>query len=159
MQLNIELQKTQKKIKDITNKFLLTEGIDKDIFESTLNDLKKQVAELEVKLVKAKTDTDSLQNVMKMLLPKLTKLSSVFNNFPLHRQHQFIDMLFPKGIWYDGVYRTPFINELYQHKALILKEKGLLLIEQPLVDFGKIPLSTLRGNGIELLEGWLQVVA
>lgn len=158
MQLNIEHQKTEKKIKDITQKFLLTEHIDKDIFEHTLNDLKSTLIDLEVKLVKAKTDTDTMHNIMKLLLPKLSKLSAVFKTFPLYRQHQLINTLFPQGIWYDSIYRTPYLFELYTHKALILKEKGLLVIEQPLVDLGEIPLSTLSGNPIELLEIWLKVL-
>lgn len=137
---------------------MLTEHIDKDIFEHTLNDLKTTLVDLEVKLVKAKTDTDTMHNIMKLLLPKLSKLSAVFKTFPLYRQHQLLNTLFPQGIWYDGIYRTPYLFELYSHKALILKEKGLLVIEQPLVDLGEIPLSTHNGNPIELLEIWLKVL-
>jgi hypothetical protein len=42
----------------------------------------------------------------------------------------------------DGMFRTPFINEIFYDNYLILNEKGLLFVEQPSVFLGQNPVSS-----------------
>ena len=154
IQLNLDKQKIENRIKNVNEKFLLTDGIDKAVFESTITELKLQQSQIDVSLIKAKTDTDTLVILMKNLLPKLNKISSVFYEFPLHRKQQLIKSLLPSPIWYKESYSTPYVNDLFKHKALILNEKKLLKIEQPPFEFDGFPLSTPIGSitQLELLE-------
>lgn len=36
-----------------------------------------------------------------------------------------------------GVYRTPFLHDLFRHNELVLKEKRLLFVEQPVRKIGE----------------------
>ena len=50
-------------------------------------------------------------------------------------------MVFDNKLSYPkGGYRTLYLNPLFQSKAALVKEKGLLFIEQPLDFLGKTPV-------------------
>ena len=71
----------------------------------------------------------------------------------LVRQHRFINMVFKQSLSYaDGIFRTPSLLEIFEDKALILKEKGLLKIEQPVINLGITPVRSETGSWFELLN-------
>ncbi|MBP7398201.1 MAG: hypothetical protein KA954_01350 [Chitinophagales bacterium] len=133
--------------------------MDEKIFNEVVTELRGKSADIDIQLIKAKTSTDTMLNMLSDVLPKLSKLSKAFMLFPLNRRHEFISVLFPFPLSYNKIYRTTSIHKLFADKALILKEKGLLEIEQPLEDLGKIPASTQDRNPIELLETFLAVLS
>lgn len=62
------------------------------------------------------------------------------------------NMLFPGVLYYtDGVYRTPIASEIISPKANLLKEKRLLEIQEPSLNFGGTPTRTRYGAIIELM--------
>jgi hypothetical protein len=47
--------------------------------------------------------------------------------------------VFKEGLTFrDGMFRTPYINPAFEHNVLSLKQKGLLVVEQPSKDFNSI---------------------
>ena len=46
----------------------------------------------------------------------------------------------------DDSYRTPYLHPLFAHNELILKEKGLLKIEQPIRKIRRIPACAPDGS-------------
>lgn len=158
MQLNLDKAKTEQRIKNVTEKYLTTENIDKSVFDKSINELKSTLYEIETSLIKAKTDTDTMLSIVEQLLPKLNNLGEIFIELPLFRKHQLINLIFPFPLWYDGFYRTPKLSSLYAHKELILREKGLLFFEQPSSIFGEVPISTLNDTFIEHLKDLLNVL-
>lgn len=61
---------------------------------------------------------------------QIENLKSIKSNFQTATTPQkavFIEKGFGKGLVYDGtMYRTPYLNPIFQHKALVLRRKGLL---------------------------------
>lgn len=152
MRLKMELSKVERKISDTQAKFLTSENIDTKVFDSVINDLKSQAADYEQRLIKARTSADAITRMINDLLPRLSRISQVFVDFPLYRRQEFISVMFPFPLSYDGVYRTPGINPFFEDKLLKIKEKGQPKIEPPLIITGQIPGSTQNGNYIEHLE-------
>lgn len=163
MRLKLALQKIQKKIEDTQTRYLLNPGIvEPYIYSKAMTELRADESRLQVDLKKSKTDTDTMLSMANDLLPKLSHLSDVFFNWPLFRQQLFIKVVFSDALsYFEGVYRTLFIHPMFADKALILKEKGLLLLEQPSAEFDKLRLSTPDGSCIEpmdMLEDLYQVL-
>lgn len=153
MRLKLDLSKVQKKIETTQERYLLNQDIDPAVYAKVLNELKAEESRYQVEISKANTDTESMLSMMNDLLPKLTNISEVFFGWPMHQQQLFINVGFSHSLYYiDGIYRTPFIHPLFAHKALILKEKRLLEIEQSLENYGKVPYGTPDGSCIEHLE-------
>lgn len=76
----------------------------------------------------------------------------LFLEMPLHKQQSLLNILFHIPLTYNGIYRTPKLYSLFAGKALILKEKGLLLIEQPFAVHDESTISTPDGTLIETVK-------
>lgn len=72
----------------------------------------------------------------------------------------FLQAVFGHSLWYeDGIYRTPWLHPLFAGKTLELKEKGLLIIQQP-SEFNEItPIGRGNGSWVEHLADLWRVVA
>ena len=67
--------------------------------------------------------------------------------------------MFDNKLAYDnGFYRTAYLAPIFSHKALILKEKGLLFVEQPLSKMGEIPICAPDGAAVEPLIKLLELI-
>ena len=65
-------------------------------------------------------------------LPLLTNLSGLYNTVQLNGKQLLLKKVFEGGLIYDGVIlRTPQLHSVLIHNCLKMKEKGLLLVEQP----------------------------
>lgn len=159
MRLKLALQKVQKKIEDTQTRYLLNPGIvEPYIYSKAMTELRSDESRLATDLSKTKTDTDTMVAMAKELLPKLSQLSEVFCNWPLFRQQLFIKVVFSDALsYFEGFYRTPFIHPMFADKALILKQKGLLIIGQPSAEFNKLRLGTPEGSCSEPLDSLEQL--
>ncbi|MCD6013090.1 MAG: site-specific recombinase, invertase Pin [Flavipsychrobacter sp.] len=76
-------------------------------------------------------------------LHKLTNMHYLFSEADIHNKKSFIELEFDSKLYYaDGFYRTPYLLPVFGLKALPLKEKGLLLVEQPsyfVADLQQVP--------------------
>lgn len=108
---------------------------------------------------KHKTDTDTIESVLELLIDKLNQLADIFHQLPLHKKHQFLNILFPNGLSYTEGYTTTGVNMLFKDKALILNKKGLLKLTSNPKEFKDTPVSTPDGSIIETLEAWMRVFA
>src|SRR5690606_3901591 len=89
----------------------------------------------------------------------LNSLPTLFNSADIHKKQAFIRLVFDSRLFYtDGIYRTPYILPIFADKALILKEKRLLEIQQPLENSGENPVSAPNTLSIEHLPQLLQWV-
>ena len=77
----------------------------------------------------------------------------------MNSKKSFINLVFDNQLSYKkGVYRTLFLNPLFHSKAALIKEKGLLFIEQPLDFLGKTPMCAPDGKVIEPVDGNIEEV-
>lgn len=159
MRAKLDLSKVQAKISSVQEKFLLT-PIDADVYSKVMTELKADETRLQKNIVHLNTAGKSLYAAMDLILPKLNNVRELFYTWPLHQQHLFVNMAFGYGLTYqDGVYRTPFLHPLFAHNELILKEKGLLLLQPNLKKGGVTPLSAGERSLIELLEEFAAIFA
>ncbi len=149
MRLTLEKEKLETRLKTVQQKYLLTESIDEKLFTQTANEIKGQIAELEMRISKEKTDTDTIESILELLVEKLNRLSEIFHQLPLHKKHAFLNILFPQGLSYTDTYTTPSVNMFFADKALILNKKGMLkLISTPL-EVQETPIGTGGENCIQ----------
>ena len=74
-------------------------------------------------------------------LTRLNDIANIYNSGDMNSKKSFINLVFDNQLSYKkGVYRTLFLNPLFQSKASLVKEKGLLFLEQPLDFLGKTPV-------------------
>ena len=80
------------------------------------------------------------------LLPGLLDMNILFDNANINQQHSILNEVFKQGLTFrDGAFRTPSVNPTFSHNILKMKEKGLLLVEQPLDLSDGLPLCGERG--------------
>ncbi len=142
-----ELKVVQGKIEATERKYLTQPDISQATYKHVSSELRSQEAILQGKYAAANTNIQVYFDRLNELLPKLANLKEAFEQMPLIKQQLFINMVFNRSLSYaNGIFRTPSLVELFEDKALILKEKGLLKIEQPLVKIGETPLCAPGGN-------------
>ncbi|HEX5552721.1 MAG TPA: hypothetical protein VFX43_05680 [Chitinophagaceae bacterium] len=65
----------------------------------------------------------------------------------INQQHALLNEVFKQGLTFrEDTFRTPAINPAFSHDLLRMKEKRLLLVEQPLSPHQEFPFGS--GNGI-----------
>jgi site-specific DNA recombinase len=161
MRTKLDLQKIQKKLESTQTKYLLEhENIDANIYAKVVTDLKQQESELHNKLNELTLDVETYYNTVNEVLPQLKNLRENFITWPLHQKQLFIITLFHRPVQYiDGSYRTTYIDPMFADKALILKEKGLLNVEQSSSKSDVSPLRAGERSLIESLLNWKDVFA
>ena len=82
---------------------------------------------------------DSVIKKYEATLPLLTDIHYIYHKADTPHKHFILNGVFEQGLQYDGsIFRTPSILEVFASKAATLKEKRLLIVEQPLEKIPKI---------------------
>lgn len=72
---------------------------------------------------------------------RLVNVKAASDEMDLPDKQKFINAVFKRNLYYsDGIFRTAQLSEVFEDKALILNEKGLLKIEQPSINLADFPL-------------------
>ncbi len=70
----------------------------------------------------------------------MLNMPKIFQDSSLGQKHAILRQVFKQGLTFrEEVFRTPFINPEFGCNLLILKEKGLLFLEQPFDSFEEEP--------------------
>ncbi len=130
------------KIATAEEKYLVQEDISKATFNKVMSGLRSQQIDLQKRLTELETDQTRYFDMLTELMPKMYDLRGTLEALDLYRYQQFIAMVFDNSLTHDGAtYRTAFLHPMFAHNHLVLKEKGLLIIEQPQYKIGKTPIS------------------
>jgi len=115
--------------------------------------LTKQIDDLKVPLASAWAKYS--ENIL-----LLGNIGGIYHKSSLNWKKSLIKIVFDNKLTYShGIYRTAFLHSIFEHKALIFKEKGLLFVEQPLSKMGEIPICAASGNAIEPIIKLLQLLS
>jgi site-specific DNA recombinase len=77
----------------------------------------------------------------------LTDIPQIYRKANVHQKHTIIRTVFKDGLMFnDGAYRTPYLIPALSHNQLILKEKGLLFVEESFANSGVTPVCSEDGN-------------
>jgi len=134
----VMLKSKQEEFMEIAGKIEKLEGkmINDEIEASTykvwFSKLNGQKAVVENEIISLKMDNKSKFDRLEEAIPLLTNLKHLYISTALEGQQMLLKKVFEVGIKYDGsIFRTPMINPALVDNYLRMKEKGLLLVEQP----------------------------
>lgn len=161
MRAKLNLQKINDKISATQERFLLQPDISEKVYNKVMSELKADEHRMLHQIAELSQNTRNYHSMASELLPKLSNLKNVFTEMPLERKTAFLQLVFGKFLYYkDGSFRTPYLHPLFSHNTLELKQRGLLLVEQPSSNLGNIPGSSPYGSWAEHLEDlWDLLVA
>lgn len=143
----------QAKINNTEEKFLSQDSISKSTFNKVMNNLRSQLSVMQHRMHELQSDNDLYFDRVKTLVPALHDIRGLVEKYDLATRQQFIRLVFDNYLSFDGeAYRTRKLISSFSHNAVILKEKGLLEIEQTLIGSDVTPISTEDGSSVELLR-------
>lgn len=127
-----DLAGLQVKLDNVEEKFI-NDHLDVAAYKKWKARYQKEISFAQRDLLELSTPINEVISTYTAELHKLTNLKYLYNCADLHQKQAFVRLVFKSELYYqDGVYRTPYILPIFQQKALSLKEKGLLEIEQPI---------------------------
>ena len=160
MRVKLNLQKVQDNIAAAQERYLLHPDIDEKIYKKAIAGLKADEARLQQQVSELSSSSGQWYSVLNELLPRLSNVKELFDALPLVRKTAFIKAVFGNSLWYENKsFRTPELHPLFAHKELELKEKGLLIIQQPVNFSGITPDRRVTGNWLEHMTELWQIVA
>jgi site-specific DNA recombinase len=124
-------------------KWFIKLSAEKGVLETAINNLGKAQTNLLEKLQQA--------------IPVLTNLRNLYLKISLAGKQAFLKKVFEGGLVYDGhTLRTPRLHAALAHNYNNIKQKGLLLLEQPSVNFPLSEGCTAYGirTRITTVKGW-----
>ncbi|MFB2121201.1 hypothetical protein [Parapedobacter sp. 2B3] len=123
---------------------LINDEIDGTTYKKWVNRYSQDKAVLNEQIEQTLNSNDE-KELTKLIqfLPKVTGLKNLYKEMPLNRKQALIKGVFKLDLTYfDGKFRTPYIEPAFARNALIAKEKGLLEIEESYNLRDKIPSSS-----------------
>lgn len=150
MKTNLSLQRIVDRISSVEEKYLTTPDISEKTYKKIITDLRADESRLRGQVASLSVNNEYLYSMIEQATPKLLDLKKTFFRFSIQKQHLLINTIFNNYLSFDGkVGRTAFLSPLFKHNELVLKEKGLLLVEQSVKIFGITPISAPYGSLFE----------
>ncbi len=127
-----EIQGLQQRLDNVEEKFIEKE-IDKETYHKWQSRYRQEIAICQRYLTEISEPAEKQMHLFRENLHKLGQLHTHYNKADLHTKQAILRTVFNSQLYYhDGIYRTPWILPGLSLKAATLKEKRLLIIEQPL---------------------------
>ena len=126
---------------------MINEELEASTYKKYFRKFKMESARLKEEITYLEQGSEDEYNQQLLLLPYLVNLAAIFEQVPVTEQHSIMRDVFKHGLTFrESAFRTPWINPMLEHNLQILKEKGLLFLEQPSDDLDGLPSG--RGGGI-----------
>ena len=127
-----ELSGLQQRIDNVEEKYI-NDGLDAAAYNKWRTRYQQEIAIIKKYISDASKPMHEMIAFFKTNLPKLANLKNHYLLADLHTKQAILRTVFNSQLYYhDGCYRTPYILPVFALKAATLKEKRLLIIEQPL---------------------------
>ncbi len=130
-----ELSTLKRTIETTEERYLSNQNINPETFNKKILELKtrKIFLENEIKL-KSNSNNDYIQQ-MQFILLKFLNLRNAYNAMDATKKRLFIKTIFGNNLRYTNeTYRTTFLHPFFCNNELIVKEKGLLIKDSPVVN-------------------------
>lgn len=153
-----ELAGQQQRLDNVEEKFINKE-LDAESYHKWRNRYQQEIGIIKKYITDASRPVKEILAFFHQNLSKLSNLQWQFQQADLHTKQAILRAVFNSGLYYhDGVYRTPYILPAFSMKADILKEKRLLIIEQPPQNSSKIEGCAPNHPSIEHLTPLLHLL-
>lgn len=127
----VELRAVNEKIERLEEK-VVNDVIEPKTYKVWYARLNGEKSALEREIAALKTRTKTVFEDLDQAIPLLTNLRGLYNGVSLEGKQLLLKTGFELGIVYDGSrFRTTMINPALVSNYVRIKEKGLLLVEQP----------------------------
>lgn len=160
------LSKTKKAIRQVEDKISISEekyllgDVNKKSYDKVISSLKMQEKELAKRMHELEQDQNVYWQKLSVITEALHNVRATYEKMDLYRKQQFLKAVFERELTHDGTcFRTPKLLKDFSHNELILKEKGLLIIEKPSNILGDSPYRTAYGTCIEHLTRLADILA
>lgn len=141
-----ELEKVDTDLHNLERKWI-SDQISKETYHRWSADFSKQHNYLKAQIERLSNNENVIYNLLRENLGKLSDLQAIFKMANTPQKHELIRKGFDDRLYYqDNVYRTPYIIPELAHNELILKDKGLLIIDKKGGNFAISPLSGGEGS-------------
>lgn len=145
--LEKDREKVKKSIDNLELKYIEENTLSAEVYKKWMFRYQKELEKLNNDIKLMSGDFRAIWSKYKDRLLDMANLTSLYNRADVHQKHSFISMVFDNKLYHDGnTYRTPYLLSLFTPKALLLKEKRLLVYEQPFNDLDLSPACTTYGN-------------
>ena len=110
---------------------LIRNQIAPDTYNRWHTELTQKKASLREHIDRLSHNNDGIFELLKNELGKLGDLQSIYTEADTLEKQELIRLVFDSRLYYkNGIYRTPYMLELFHHNVLILKEKRLLELDE-----------------------------
>jgi site-specific DNA recombinase len=166
--LEKELKHLSTQIKATERRYLTNGNLSSEVFNQVIGEMKAEEVRMQRDLAKAGDGATEYFERMTQLLDRAGNLWQCFQEMPLERQWQFINMVFDQPFYYrNGSYRTPGIHPALSANLQKASDKELLKIESPVKNLTGLPGVPQTGalsnpSAIEWLESmtsFLELIA
>lgn len=129
-EIRMQLQALDTKIESVENK-LFTDVITDHTYKRSMDKFNGEKAELQQELENLDNFNEHIQQDL-LVLPYMINLHQVYHDAPIGQKHAIVRQVFKDDLTYfKGMFRTPSVNPGLCCNLLVLKQIGLLDIEQP----------------------------
>lgn len=147
-----DLNTIKKKITTTEERYLSNQDISPETFNKIMAEMKVKKINIEKNLSMLSSTTKNYMVLLDTILPKLSNLNAAYEAMTLQTKQKFLKLFFGENlIWGNGSYRTEYLHPFIDLKALLLKENGLLIKQQPIRKIGQKAMSTPIESFIEPL--------
>jgi hypothetical protein len=116
----------------------LPSDISQVTYEKVMTAPKFEETGLQTRLAELNSNEQVFWEKHDLIMKSIADVAATFNGFSITHKHRFIRSVFDNSLSYaDGVYRTPYLHSLFRHNELILRDKRLLFVEQPVRKIGE----------------------
>lgn len=147
---DLQLNALAKKIDNLEEKYIV-DGLDKTTYQKWKHRFLDERASLTARSQELRKPLAAVWDSFNTNLQKLSDLNYFFSNSHIHQKHAFIRLVFDNKLYYEqDIYRTPYLLHIFSSKAMSLKEKRLLEVVQPDLEFRSLVVSSPYGNRTRL---------
>ena len=126
-----EFNAVSAKIEGLEEK-MINDKIEASTYKTWFSRLNAERGALENEIIRLKKDKHTMFDRLDEAIPMLCDLRNLYISTTLEGQQLLLKKVFEVGLMYDGhILRTPMINPALVDNYLNMKNKGLLLVEQP----------------------------
>jgi site-specific DNA recombinase len=127
-----QLRRVQDTVAATEEKYLRQPDISQAVYNKVMTSLKVEETGLQKQLAELHCDGQVYWDKYDLIMKSIEDVPATFNSFSITHKQRFVRVAFDNSLSYrDGVYRTAFLHSLFRHNELIMREKRLLFVEQP----------------------------
>lgn len=125
-----ELDSVQDKLNAVDEKFI-TDQITRETYDSWITNYNSQILSLKATIQRMGTDMNKTFKILARHIDLLTDMKYVYTEADLHGKRELVKLVFDSNLYYfEGIYRTPTMLQMFDHNSLKMKEKRLLVYEK-----------------------------